>query len=130
MISGPADPSVAVPSPTVPGAPKCKKFLNRSSVVIRRWRACILNFTQLSGLVAGRKATARIAVDPSAARRNYEAWAVIAGSLAAGAAYAWFAGEDINWDWRNYHEYSAYAWIHGRVNEDVAPAGVDRKSVV
>ena len=53
-----------------------------------------------------------------------ENWAVILGSLLAGAIYAWFAGEDINWDWRNYHEYSAFALIHGRFNEDVAPAGI------
>jgi hypothetical protein len=57
-------------------------------------------------------------------RRTVEAWAVILGSLLAGAVYAWFAGEDINWDWRNYHEYSAFALIHGRFNEDVAPAGI------
>ena len=49
---------------------------------------------------------------------------MILGSLLAGAAYTWFAGEDINWDWRNYHEYSAFALIHGRFNEDVAPAGI------
>ncbi|WP_291576914.1 glycosyltransferase family 87 protein [Bradyrhizobium sp.] len=58
------------------------------------------------------------------ARKNFEIWAVMLGSLAAGAAYAFYAGEDINWDWRNYHEYSAFAWLHGRLNEDVAPAGV------
>ena len=49
---------------------------------------------------------------------------MILGSLLAGAAYTWFAGEDINWDWRNYHEYSAFALIHGRFNEDVAPAWI------
>ena len=49
---------------------------------------------------------------------------MIAGSLAAGAAYAWFAGEDINWDWRNYHEYNAFALINGRYDWDVAPAGI------
>jgi len=58
------------------------------------------------------------------ARRRFETWAVILGSLVAGAAYTWFAGEDINWDWRNYHEYSAFALINGRFNEDVAPAGI------
>ena len=26
------------------------------------------------------------------------------GSLLAGALYTWFAGEDVNWDWQNYHE--------------------------
>lgn len=56
--------------------------------------------------------------------RSFETWAVIAGSLVAGAAYAWFAGEDINWDWRNYHEYNAFALINGRYDWDVAPAGI------
>lgn len=57
------------------------------------------------------------------ARQNFEAWAVILCSLSAGAAYAWFAGEDVNWDWRNYHEYGAFALINGRFNQDVAPGG-------
>jgi hypothetical protein len=58
------------------------------------------------------------------ARRGFETWLVILGSLLAGAVYTWFAGEDINWDWRNYHEYGAFALIHGRFHEDVAPAGI------
>src|SRR5436190_13127933 len=58
------------------------------------------------------------------ARRRFEPWAVILGSLLAGAAYAWLAGEDTSWDWQNYHEYSAFALINGRFNEDVAPAGI------
>jgi hypothetical protein len=57
------------------------------------------------------------------ARRGFETSAVILGSLLAGVAYAWFAGEDINWDWQNYHEYGAFALINGRFNEDVAPGG-------
>jgi Glycosyltransferase family 87 len=48
---------------------------------------------------------------------------VIAGSLLAGATYTYFAGEDINWDWQNYHEYGAYALLNGRFDVDVAPAG-------
>src|SRR5471030_660633 len=52
---------------------------------------------------------------------NFETWAVIVGSLLAGAAYTWFAGEDLNWDWRNYHEYGAFALINERFNQDVAP---------
>src|SRR4051794_32023493 len=56
--------------------------------------------------------------------RAFEIGAVVLGSLLAGALYAWFAGEDINWDWRNYHEYSAFAWINGRLDRDVAPAGI------
>jgi hypothetical protein len=56
--------------------------------------------------------------------RSLEAWIVIVGSLLAGAAYTWFAGEDINWDWQNYHEYGAFALINGRLGQDVAPAGI------
>lgn len=56
-------------------------------------------------------------------RRNFQIWTVVLGSLLAGAAYAWFAGEDINWDWRNYHEYGAFALINGRFDQDVAPGG-------
>jgi hypothetical protein len=53
-----------------------------------------------------------------------EAVAVIAASLAAGAAWAWFAGEDANWDWQNYHEYNAWALLTGRYGYDVVPAGL------
>lgn len=56
-------------------------------------------------------------------RRNFAMPAVILGSLLAGALYTWFAGEDINWDWRNYHEYGAFALLNGRFNVDVAPGG-------
>jgi hypothetical protein len=58
------------------------------------------------------------------ARRGFETSLVILGSLLAGAIYTWFAGEDVNWDWRNYHEYGAFALINGRFNEDVAPGGI------
>src|SRR6478752_2422642 len=63
------------------------------------------------------------------ARRSFESgsfatWTVIVGSLFAGAAYVWFAGEDINWDWRNYHEYGAFALLNGRFDQDVAPGGI------
>jgi hypothetical protein len=57
------------------------------------------------------------------ARRNFTLPLVILGSLVAGALYAWFVGEDINWDWRNYHEYGAFALLNGRFDVDVAPGG-------
>ncbi len=56
-------------------------------------------------------------------RKKLEISVVVLGSLLAGAAYSWFAGEDINWDWRNYHEYGAFALINGRFDADVAPGG-------
>jgi hypothetical protein len=34
------------------------------------------------------------------------------------------AGQDINWDLRNYHHYSAYAFLNNRIGFDVAPAGI------
>jgi len=49
---------------------------------------------------------------------------VVALSLALGAAWAWFAGEDANWDWQNYHEYNAWALLTGRYAVDVVPAGL------
>ena len=45
------------------------------------------------------------------------------GSLLAGAIYTWFAGEDVNWDWQNYHEYNVWALINGRYAIDALPAG-------
>lgn len=49
--------------------------------------------------------------------------AVALGSLLAGAIYTWFAGEDVNWDWQNYHEYNVWAVINGRYAIDALPAG-------
>ncbi|CCD93303.1 conserved membrane hypothetical protein [Bradyrhizobium sp. ORS 375] len=48
---------------------------------------------------------------------------MIAGSAIAGAVYAYVAGEDINWDWQNYHDYAGFALVHGRFDVDVAPGG-------
>lgn len=33
-------------------------------------------------------------------------------------------GQDDNWDLRNYHLYNPYAWLHGRIGTDLAPAGL------
>ncbi|MEH2622426.1 hypothetical protein V1292_000481 [Bradyrhizobium sp. AZCC 1719] len=49
--------------------------------------------------------------------------AIALGSLLAGAIYTWFAGEDVNWDWQNYHEYNVWAVINGRYGIDALPAG-------
>ena len=59
----------------------------------------------------------------SIARNHLATWLVTAGSAAAGGFYAYLAGEDINWDWQNYHEYAGFALVHGRFDVDVAPGG-------
>jgi hypothetical protein len=48
---------------------------------------------------------------------------VIAGSALAGALYALWAGEDVNWDWQNYHDYAGFALLHRHFDVDVAPGG-------
>src|SRR6266850_1657042 len=45
------------------------------------------------------------------------------GSLLAGAIYTWFVGEDVNWDWLNYHEYNVWAVINDRYGIDALPPG-------
>ena len=49
--------------------------------------------------------------------------AIALGALLAGAIYTWFVGEDVNWDWQNYHEYNVWAVINGRYGIDALPAG-------
>ncbi|HEU0150300.1 MAG TPA: hypothetical protein VFR21_25910 [Bradyrhizobium sp.] len=48
---------------------------------------------------------------------------VVLGSLLAGALFAFYAGEDINWDWQNYHDYAGFTLLNGRFDVDVAPGG-------
>jgi hypothetical protein len=48
---------------------------------------------------------------------------VIVGAMLAGALFALHAGEDINWDWQNYHEAAGFMLLHGRFDIDVAPGG-------
>ncbi|RTL52231.1 MAG: DUF2029 domain-containing protein [Bradyrhizobiaceae bacterium] len=43
--------------------------------------------------------------------------------MIAGAFYTLIAGEDVNWDWQNYHEYNVWADLTGRYAIDVQPAG-------
>jgi len=38
--------------------------------------------------------------------------------------YSLGQGADSNWDLRNYHLYNAYAFLHGRLAVDLAPAGM------
>ncbi|MGJ4892764.1 glycosyltransferase family 87 protein [Bradyrhizobium sp. HKCCYLRH3099] len=57
------------------------------------------------------------------ARKPLATSLVIAGSVVAGALYAYFIGEDINWDWQNYHDYAGFSLVNGRFDVDVAPGG-------
>jgi hypothetical protein len=50
-------------------------------------------------------------------------FAIVACCMLAGAAYAYAAGDDVNWDWRNYHAYNVWATINHRLDIDVVPAG-------
>ena len=50
-------------------------------------------------------------------------FAIVACFMLAGAAYAYAVGDDVNWDWRNYHAYDVWATINHRHNVDVIPAG-------
>ena len=49
--------------------------------------------------------------------------AITLGALLAGAIYTWLIGEDVNWDWMNYHEYNVWAVINDRYGIDAMPAG-------
>lgn len=55
-------------------------------------------------------------------------WLIAIGALIAsalfGAAVSYFSGQDVNWDWRNYHDYAAWALWNDRYDTDVAPSGI------
>lgn len=38
--------------------------------------------------------------------------------------YSLFLGADSNWDLFNYHLYNPFAWLHGKLQLDLAPAGI------
>lgn len=38
--------------------------------------------------------------------------------------YSLWLGADANWDLYNYHLYNAFAWLHGKLQTDLAPAGL------
>ncbi|MDA9436595.1 hypothetical protein XH88_33340 [Bradyrhizobium sp. CCBAU 51627] len=40
-----------------------------------------------------------------------------------GALYTFAMGEDVNWDWQNYHEYNVWAVLNGRYGVDAVPPG-------
>lgn len=86
-----------------------------------------------------RETSVTLAADVSrtdADRLGYRAWhttlmqrkallpiVIALGAMLAGAIYTWFAGEDVNWDWLNYHEYNVWAVLNGRYDIDALPAG-------
>ncbi|WP_369721435.1 hypothetical protein AB8Z38_31155 [Bradyrhizobium sp. LLZ17] len=49
--------------------------------------------------------------------------ALVVCSMLAGALYTFAMGEDVNWDWQNYHEYNVWAVLNGRYRLDVVPPG-------
>jgi len=53
-----------------------------------------------------------------------EIWVCAVLSLLLCLAYSLRAGQDINWDFLNYHSYGVYALLHGRWDLDVAPSQV------
>ncbi|MET4258118.1 hypothetical protein ABIC09_003060 [Bradyrhizobium sp. S3.12.5] len=49
--------------------------------------------------------------------------AVVVCAMLAGAIYTFAMGEDVNWDWQNYHEYNVWAVLNGRYGVDAVPPG-------
>ncbi|WP_271542971.1 hypothetical protein [Bradyrhizobium sp. CCBAU 45321] len=49
---------------------------------------------------------------------------VVVCSMLAGALYTLAMGEDVNWDWQNYHEYNVWAVLNGRYGIDVVAPGL------
>lgn len=48
---------------------------------------------------------------------------IVICSMLAGAFYTFAMGEDVNWDWQNYHEYNVWAVLNGRYGVDAVPPG-------
>ena len=63
------------------------------------------------------------AAPPGPARISLNAPLALGAPLAAGAL-ALALGADFNYDLRHYHFYNGYALVHGRLDYDFAPAGV------
>jgi len=64
------------------------------------------------------------ALDPSSVRNG--GWvrdgAALAGAMLVAGAIAAVVRQDANWDLKNYHFYNAWAFVHGRMGTDLAPA--------
>lgn len=59
-----------------------------------------------------------------ATRCLLDAGLLLAAMLLAGAASVLLLRQDVNWDLQNYHFYNAWAFVHGRLGWDLAPAQV------
>lgn len=55
-------------------------------------------------------------------RRPANVVAAMTAVALLGGLVALCLGQDANWDLRNYHVYNGYAWWHGRLTQDLAPA--------
>jgi hypothetical protein len=55
-------------------------------------------------------------------RTLLESLLLLAAILAAGAVSVLILKQDANWDLQNYHFYNAWAFVHGRMGWDLAPA--------
>jgi hypothetical protein len=50
-------------------------------------------------------------------------WVLAAVVIGLGGVSLWL-GQDMNWDLLNYHYYDGYAFLHGRLDMDIVPAGI------
>jgi hypothetical protein len=72
----------------------------------------------------GEMASGRVELKAMAKSRNALVPVAIAvAAMIASAFYAWLQGQDMNWDWQNYHEYNVWAVLNDRYGTDVVPAG-------
>ncbi|WP_218569662.1 glycosyltransferase 87 family protein [Pseudomonas sp. Hp2] len=63
------------------------------------------------------------ALDRRFAFRSRANVAAAVGAVALiGGVASLLLGQDANWDLRNYHRYNGYAWLHDRLEQDLAPA--------
>jgi len=80
------------------------------------------NFTGLARLTSNPESQSRFSADFDLDWPELMAVALI--GVAFTTAWAVLAGQDMNWDLRNYHYYTVYTWLHRPTNYDVAPAQV------
>ena len=56
--------------------------------------------------------------------RRSELFLVAALGVVFTAAWAVALGKGVSWDQKNYHYYNVYAWLSGRMDFHIAPAGL------